>query len=144
MFDVSTDTQIPADRKQDKIYCPWTQSAIELYRLSNSRFSATLVPTFEDLGCRVVSATDLQVRILDFLDLSHYIFFQISPQFYSQGRGIEPRTSGSVDRNFPQELHLDFNGLHGVISQKTELFISIGKETSNSTRKNFVTWLNYC
>jgi hypothetical protein len=34
------------------------QSAIELYRPSDRRMSAKLVPTFADRGCRVVSATD--------------------------------------------------------------------------------------
>jgi hypothetical protein len=43
-------------------------SACELYRPSDSRLSAKLVPTFEDRGSRVVSATDPYSRILAFLD----------------------------------------------------------------------------
>jgi hypothetical protein len=35
-----------------------SESASELYRLSDRRLSAKLVPTFADTGCRVVSATD--------------------------------------------------------------------------------------
>jgi hypothetical protein len=44
-----------------------------------------LVPTFADRGCRVVSATDPFSRILGFLNLSRYFFFQVAPQFYSRG-----------------------------------------------------------
>jgi hypothetical protein len=36
---------------------PWPESASELYRLSDRRLSAKLVPTFADRGCHVVSAT---------------------------------------------------------------------------------------
>jgi hypothetical protein len=63
----------------------------------------------------VVSATDPYGRILGFLDRSFYIFFQVAPQLYSQGR-VNPvpdplllrksgsawnrtRTSGSVAKN---------------------------------------------
>jgi hypothetical protein len=46
----------------------WSQSASKLYRPSDRRLSAKLVPTFADRGCRVVSATDLHVRILGFVD----------------------------------------------------------------------------
>jgi hypothetical protein len=37
---------------------PWLESASELYRLSDRRLSAKLVPTLTDRGCRVVSATN--------------------------------------------------------------------------------------
>jgi hypothetical protein len=37
---------------------PWLQSASELYRPSYRRFSAKLVPTLADRGCRVVSTTN--------------------------------------------------------------------------------------
>jgi hypothetical protein len=46
---------------------PWPSSASELYRASDCRLSAKLVPTFEDTRCLVVSATDPHGRILDFL-----------------------------------------------------------------------------
>jgi hypothetical protein len=46
---------------------------------------ARLVPTFADIGCRVVRATDPYGRIFGFLDRSLYFFFQISPQLYSRG-----------------------------------------------------------
>jgi hypothetical protein len=49
----------------------------------------------------MVSVTDPYRRILDFLDLSRYFFFQVDPQLYSRGQtryfsenlvppGIEP------------------------------------------------------
>jgi hypothetical protein len=37
---------------------PWLYSSNELYRQSDRRLSAKLVPTFADIECRVVSATD--------------------------------------------------------------------------------------
>jgi hypothetical protein len=45
----------------------------ELYRPSDRRLSAKLVPTFADRRCRVVSVTDPYGRILGFLDRSRYI-----------------------------------------------------------------------
>jgi hypothetical protein len=52
-------------------------SASELYRPSDRRLLAKLVPTFADRGCRVVSATDPTGR---FLDRSRYFFIQLAPQ----------------------------------------------------------------
>jgi hypothetical protein len=43
-------------------------SASELYRPSDRRISAKLVPIFAYRGCRVVSATDPDSHILGFLD----------------------------------------------------------------------------
>jgi hypothetical protein len=40
----------------------------ELYRPSDLRLSAKLVPTFPDRGCHVVSETDPHVHVLGFLD----------------------------------------------------------------------------
>jgi hypothetical protein len=51
---------------------PWSESASELYRPSDSRFSAKLMPTFADRECHVVSVTDPYGRIRNFLDRSHY------------------------------------------------------------------------
>jgi hypothetical protein len=47
---------------------PWSESASELYRPSNSRLSAKLVPTFAHRGWRVVSVTDSYGRNLGLLD----------------------------------------------------------------------------
>jgi hypothetical protein len=41
-----------------KLKTPWPESASELYRLSDRRLSAKLVPTFAERGCHVVSVTD--------------------------------------------------------------------------------------
>jgi hypothetical protein len=46
----------------------WPESRKELYRPSDRRLSAKLVPTFVDMGCRVVSVTDPYVRILGFVE----------------------------------------------------------------------------
>jgi hypothetical protein len=35
-----------------------------------------------DRGCLVVSMTDLYGHILNFLDRSHYLFFQVAPQLH--------------------------------------------------------------
>jgi hypothetical protein len=47
---------------------PLPESASELYRPSDLRLSAKLVPTFTDRGCHVASVTDPYGRILGFLD----------------------------------------------------------------------------
>jgi hypothetical protein len=64
---------------------PWPQSTSELYRPSDRRLSAKLVPTSVDRGCHVVSVTDPNGRNLGFLDRSHYYFFQVAPQLHSRG-----------------------------------------------------------
>jgi hypothetical protein len=64
---------------------PWHESAKELYRPSDRRLSAKLVPTFADRGCYVVSVTDPYSRILGFLDRNRYFFLQVANQLYSQG-----------------------------------------------------------
>jgi hypothetical protein len=52
--------------------------------LRDRRLSEKLMATFEGRGCRVVSATDSNDRILGFLDRSRYFFFQVAPQLYSR------------------------------------------------------------
>jgi hypothetical protein len=47
---------------------PWPESASEVYRPSDRRLSATLVPTFADRRWHMVNATDPYGRILGFLD----------------------------------------------------------------------------
>jgi hypothetical protein len=62
---------------------PWPESVSELYRPSDRRLSAKLLPNFADRGCHVVSVTDPYGRILRFLDRN--FFFQAAPQLYSRG-----------------------------------------------------------
>jgi hypothetical protein len=57
---------MPAIDKQKKTQ--WPESASELYRTSDRRLSAKLVPNFEDRGCHVVSVSDPYGRNLGFLD----------------------------------------------------------------------------
>jgi hypothetical protein len=64
---------------------PWPESASELYRPSDRRLSAKLVPTFADRKCQVVRVTDPYDRILRFLDQSRYFFFQAALRLYSRG-----------------------------------------------------------
>jgi hypothetical protein len=68
-----------------KLKSPWPESASELYRLSDRRLSAKLVPTFADIGCHVASVTDPCGRNLGFLNRSRYFFFQVAPHLYSRG-----------------------------------------------------------
>jgi hypothetical protein len=64
---------------------PRPESASELYRPSDRRLSAKLVPISADRGYDMVSVTDPYDRILGSLDQSHYLFFQVAPQLYSRG-----------------------------------------------------------
>jgi hypothetical protein len=57
----------------------------ELYRPSNRRLSAKLVPTFVGIGCRVVRAMDSYGHILGFIDRSRYYYFLVASQLYSRG-----------------------------------------------------------
>jgi hypothetical protein len=54
----------PSQTKQ----IPWPESVSELYRPSDRRLSAELMPAFPDRRCRLVSATVPQGRIPGFLD----------------------------------------------------------------------------
>jgi hypothetical protein len=54
----------------------WPESVRELYRPSDNRLSAKLVPTCADRGWHVVSVTDPFGRILGFLDRSSYFSFK--------------------------------------------------------------------
>jgi CBS-domain-containing membrane protein len=60
----------------NKKQTPWSESASELYRPSDRRFSAKLLPTFADKGRHVVSVTDPYGHILGFLDRSRYFSFK--------------------------------------------------------------------
>jgi hypothetical protein len=89
---------------------PWPESAIKLYRPSDRRLSAKLLPTFADRGWHVVSVTDLYGRIFGFLDRSRYFFSQVAPKLYSQGWVVpvqDPLLTNSValvrERTIPTE-----------------------------------------
>jgi hypothetical protein len=68
----SSDKVGKVDVMQLKEKTPWSESASELYRPSDRRFSAKWLPTFADKRCHVVSVTDPYDRILSFLDRSRY------------------------------------------------------------------------
>jgi hypothetical protein len=69
-----------SSRARDQKTPLWPESVSELYRPSESRLSAKLVPTFADRGFHVVNVTDPYDRNLGFLDRSNYSFFQAAPQ----------------------------------------------------------------
>jgi hypothetical protein len=60
------------DEYTNKQKTPWSESAGELYRPSDSRLSAKWLSTFADKGCHMVSVTDPYGRILDFLGRNRY------------------------------------------------------------------------
>jgi hypothetical protein len=66
------------DKSDFKKSTPWPETASELYRPSDRRLSAKLVPTSADRGCNVISVTDPYGRFLGFLDPRRYVFFQFS------------------------------------------------------------------
>jgi hypothetical protein len=74
-----------SNRKELNKQTPWSEFASELYRPSDCSLSAKLLPTFEDIGCHVVSVTHPYGRILGFLDRRHYFVFKVAPQLYSRG-----------------------------------------------------------
>jgi hypothetical protein len=57
---------------------PLRESASELYQPSDRRLWATLVPTFVDIECHVVSVTDPYGRILGSLDRASASFLQVN------------------------------------------------------------------
>jgi hypothetical protein len=63
----------------------WTQSASELYRSSDRRRSAKLVPTLADRGCHVISARSPSYRNFDFLDVEPLLFLPSSSSNCSRG-----------------------------------------------------------
>jgi hypothetical protein len=84
---------------------PWPEFGSELYRPSDRRLSAKLVPTFADGGCHMVGVTDLYDNILGFPDQSPYFSSQVDPvpePLLLRKSGIagnRTRTSGSVARD---------------------------------------------
>jgi hypothetical protein len=60
---------------------PWSESASELHRPSDSRLSVKWLPTFADRGCHVVSVPDPYGRILDFFRQEPLLFYQVATQF---------------------------------------------------------------
>jgi hypothetical protein len=68
---VTQKSLVDFSHKQTK-QTPWPESASELYRPSDRRFSAKWLPTFADKRCHVVSVTDPYGHILGFLDRSRY------------------------------------------------------------------------
>jgi hypothetical protein len=81
---------------------PRLVSESELYRTSDRRLSATLVPTSADKGCYVVSVTDPCGRILGFLDRRNVatVWKMFTPwitcfKIYWELRGLSPRTNNT-------------------------------------------------
>jgi hypothetical protein len=88
----------PSDNNRYIRKTPWPESASELYRQSDHRLSAKLVPTFADRGCQVVRVTDPYGRILGFLDRNNrYRFFE--SLFFPQNIGML-HFAPSFDKNY--------------------------------------------
>jgi hypothetical protein len=63
-----TNVDLDSNKNKTKQKTPWSESASELYRSSDRRMSAKLVPTFAVRRCNMVSVTDPYGRIFNFLD----------------------------------------------------------------------------
>jgi hypothetical protein len=63
----------------------WPESESKLYRPSDRRLPAKLVPTFADSGCHVVGVTDPYGRILGVRERSRYFSLRVAPHLYSRG-----------------------------------------------------------
>jgi hypothetical protein len=73
---VSYSFSLSLQKQNNKKQTPWSESPSELYRPSDRRLPAKLVPTFAEGGCYVVSVTDPYGRILGFLDRRRYFSFK--------------------------------------------------------------------
>jgi hypothetical protein len=110
-------------RRQTNKQTPWSESASELYRPSDRRFSAKWLPTFADKGCYVVSVTDPYGSILGFLDRSRYFFYQVANQLYSRGR-VDPVPD-------PQLVFLSPPRKSGSAGNRTRASKSVAKNTDH-------------
>jgi hypothetical protein len=113
-------TNFPKEVWDEKRDSNWITYSVVFSPRGNYTYQATaacrrsVVSTFAD-RCRVVSAADPYSRVLGFLDLSRYFFFQVAPQLYSRdwvdpipdplllrksgNAGNRAPASGSVGRN---------------------------------------------
>jgi hypothetical protein len=71
--------------KQTNKQTPWSDSASELYRLSDRRFSAKWLPTFADKGCHVVSGADRYGPYSRVSRQEPLHFYQVAFQLCSRG-----------------------------------------------------------
>jgi hypothetical protein len=106
-----------------------------------------LVPTFADIGSRVVSATDPHGNILCFLDRSRYYFFQVALQRYSWG-WVDPvpdplllKKSGRVG-NRTRELWICNQKLCQLDHRggTTRLYITKGRNLQVNNLNTMSTW----
>jgi hypothetical protein len=118
----------PTNKQQNT---PWPESANELYRPSDRRFLAKLVPTLADMGCHVASVTGPYGRILGFLDRSLYFFFQAAPQLYSRS-WVDP---------VPDPLLLWKSGSAGIESGPLNLYT--GTLATRPQRRSTLFYITY-
>jgi hypothetical protein len=79
------------NKTKKKTQTPWSESASELYRLSDRRLSASLVPIFAGVA---QSARRIPYgRNLGFLDRSRYFFFQVATLTRLSGPRSRPTIS---------------------------------------------------
>jgi hypothetical protein len=90
---------------------PLSESASELYRPSDRRLSAKLVPTFTDRVYHVVSVTDQYGRILGFLDLAplheDYKFPTVIKICHGPQSLADTKTVWPTDRRLQNSLNLN-------------------------------------
>jgi hypothetical protein len=104
---------------------PWPESASELYRPSDHRFPAKLVPIFADRGCHVVSVTNPYGRIFGFIERSSNFFFQVVPQLNSRAEWT------------PRYMKIYISKLWRIMSKLTALPKRIFQQKSQVFTTNF-------
>jgi hypothetical protein len=144
---VRTRHNTPHYKKQNKNPSP--ESASELYRPSDSRLSAKLVPTFADRRCYVVSETDPYGRNFGFLDQSYpimrynYVFLTklitewynlynvwvliICETYYPHGKLWKSKTkdiNGHADE-ITKTITLHCLGLYSLVQSSVIAFLSV-------------------
>jgi hypothetical protein len=112
------------DPLENNYFTSWLESASELYRPSDLRLSAILVPTFTDRGCHVVSVTDplrpysrlSRPEPLPFISSSSSVVLTMlngprSRPRKSGSSGNRTRTSGSLTTRSHKRSNWDCKGL---------------------------------
>jgi hypothetical protein len=113
-------------------------SASELYRPSERHFSAKLVPTFTDRGCRVVSAMDPHGGVLGFLDRNRNFSFQVVPQLYSRC-WVDPVPNPLLLRNSSSAGN--WTRSSGHVSSNSPLGHRGGRNTEEQEILIFIVWI---
>jgi hypothetical protein len=111
MFILTAHATCPANYNNTKKQTPWPESTSDLYRPSDRRLSANLVPTFADRGVSRSQGSGSPTAVISVSRPELVLFLQVAPQAWvdpvpdplllrkSGSVGNRTRTSRFVDRN---------------------------------------------